>query len=75
MVRAAVVLNVMEDPPFIFKVSDLGEIIGKLGGIFLRGRKRWRGKELGSVPRECLAGWTLDMKKGGEGTSRLSLGF
>ena len=67
MVRAEVVLNVMEDRPFIFKVSDLGEIIGKLEGIYLRGLKRRRGKELGSVWRGCWAGWTLDKKKRGRG--------
>ena len=67
MVRADVVLNVMEDRPFIFKVSDLGEIIGKLEGIYLRGLKRRRGKELGSVWRGCWAGWTLDKKKRGRG--------
>ena len=67
MERADVVLNVMEDHPFIFKVSDLGEIIGKLEGIYLRGLKRRRGKELGAVLRGCWAGWTLDKKKTGRG--------
>ena len=67
MVRADVVLNVIEVRPFIFKVSDLGEIIGKLEGIYLRGLKRRRGKELGAVWRDCWAGWTLDKKKRGRG--------
>jgi len=67
MVRADAVLNVIEVRPFIFKVSDLGEIIGKLEGIYLRERKRRRGKELGAVSRGCWAGVTLDRKKRGRG--------
>lgn len=57
------VLDVTEDPLFIFKVSDLGELIGKLGGIYLRGRKRWKGKGLGGVRRGYGGGWTLDRRK------------
>ena len=58
-------MNVMEHPPFIFKVSDLGELIGKLEGIYLRGRKRRRGKALGSVSRDYVGARTLDRKKMG----------
>jgi hypothetical protein len=75
MVRADVVLNVIEVRTFIFKVNDLGEIIGKLEGIYLRGRKRRRGKELGAVLRDCRVGWTLDRKKRGLGNVPTVPGF
>ncbi len=42
--RTGMVSNATEDPPFIFKASDLGDLIGKLGGIYLRGRKGMMGQ-------------------------------
>jgi hypothetical protein len=36
-VHAAMVLDVTEDLPFIIKASELGDLIGKLGGFICEG--------------------------------------
>ncbi len=38
------VLSVMENPPFIFKASDLGDLIGKLGGFICESVRDGRGR-------------------------------